>query len=433
MKTRTMALLRSIMLLSLEVFLIMGGLALCLFIENSTGELLGLTFLGIGLTCLGGWLYQGGSGHFIYHILLYPLVALVLFLTYQAFGLILSLLITGLYYWRIQFVLSNQFKEQIYLQRFFLAGLVYAACLIYFAIIHRDVVPIFWQLSVLAGWYLMIRWGESVTREQKEGLPFSGSAFRQYLAQVASAQILLTAGYLISAGAILSLFYFIWQIVKKPLGHMLAFLTDPIVALIMTWMEKLSGIISKNKNAQNIISNAGSNGDLHENEIIHQGPSLIERMEPYLIAGSLLIFAGWLGYTMWRRRHRSSATGHNDAIKQKKQTVNSLNQVSSSPSLKDTLHAFYQRFKSPEKDVVRQQYDQFLRHMASLGLMIEKSETPSEFLNRIRSLWRDPEKLRIAQQITVFYERHRYDDEALSSEEIQQLTRSMDTLRKLSH
>ena len=430
MTTKAMALLRSILLVSLEVYLVVGGLVLCLFVESNTSTILELTFLGISLISLGSWLYQGGSGSMIYHVLLYPLVGVVLFMTYQAFGLILSLLISGLFYWRIQYAMSNHFTEQDYLKRFLYAGLLYATCLIYFAIIHVDVVPIFCQLSVLLGWYLLTRWGETMTREQKKALPFTWGAFSQYVSQVASVQILLTLGYLISAGAVLSLLYFIWQILKNPLGKVLSFITDPIIALLMYLMDKLSGIIGKNKNAQNIISHMGSNGDVQGNDIVHQGPSLIERLEPYLIAGAILVFAIWLGIVMWRRK-QLARVGDQARSTQKNQIVQSLEDVSTSPTLKDQLRSFFQRFSSTKRDVVRQQYDQFLRYMASESLIIGASETPAEFLGRIHSHWNDHERKAIATQITSCYERHRYDHDALTDKEIQQLTRSLEQLRKL--
>lgn len=430
MTTRTMNLLRSILLVSLEVHLVVGGLALGLFVESMTSTLLELTFLGIGLVSLGCWLYQGGNGSMIYHVLLYPLVAIVLFMTYHAFGLFLSLLITGLFYWRIQFCVSNHFTEQDYLKRLVYAGLLYAACLIYFAIIHVDVVPIFWQLSILLVWFLLTRWGETITRETKEGLSFSRVAFSQYVSQVASVQLLFTVGYLVTAGAVLALLYFLWQVIKKPLGQALSFLTDPIIALIMSWMEKLNGLIGKNKNAQNIVSHMGSNGDVQGNEIVHQGPSLIEQLQPYLIAGALLIFVVGLGYVMWRRKQLASESGQVNRV-QKNQSVQSLAGESAAPSLKDQLRSFYQRFKSNEQDVVRQQYDQFLRDMASMGLIIGASETPAEFLGRVQAHWADQEKRAIAAQITLLYERHRYDHDALTQEEIQQLAQSVHKLRKL--
>ncbi|MGD8192682.1 DUF4129 domain-containing protein [Brevibacillus ginsengisoli] len=430
MTTKTMLLLRSILLVSLEVYLVVGGLVLCLFVDSTTSNLLELTFLGIGLISLGCWLYQGGNGSIIYHVLLYPLVAIVLYMTYQAFGLILSLVISGLFYWRIQFAMSNQFTEQDYLKRFLLAGLLYATCLIYFVIIHIDCVPIFWQLSTLLGWYMLIRWGEYMTREHKEALSISRAAFSQYVPQVVITQLLMVLGYLVSAGAVLSLFYFIWQVIKKPLGQILSLVMDPIIALIMIGVNKLSAIIGKSKNTQQIISQMNSNGDIQGKDIVEQSPTLIEQLEPYLIAGSILIFAIVLGIIMWRRK-QLAATGGQAISVPKNQTTQSLEHLSASPSLKDQLRSFYQRFQSTEQDVVRQQYEQFLRYMASLGLIIEASETPAEFLRRVKTYWTDQEKKAIAVQITAYYERHRYDQDALTPEEIQQLKHSLEQLRKL--
>ncbi len=433
MKARTVALLRSMMVLSLEVYLLTGGLLVCGFIPLTVFSLTGFALQGIILTSLGCWLYQGGSGSFIYHLLLYPLVALVLFFSYQSFGLIAALIVTGLYYWRVQFTVSNHSTSDDYSKRFTAVFILYAGALVYFAIIHQDVQPLLWLMTMFLVWYLLIRWGEYMTREQAEIPAYSPAAIRQFLFQTASAQILLIAGYLLSAGTILLVLSALWQWLKQPLGQALSVITEPIFALIAEWVSKLSALLAKNKKVQVIAdSQFGPQQQKATDELVQQGTPLIERLEPYLIVISLVVFAVWLGYIMWKRRHRQTDHGQKLAGQPHRQTVSSLKPTGASgPSFKEQLRSLYQRFQSPKEDTVRYQYFQFLRHMASLGMVIDKSETPSEFLERIRTLWNDPAKTALAGQITGYYERHRYAESDLSQEEMKQLVDHLEQLRRM--
>ncbi|MGC5325264.1 DUF4129 domain-containing protein [Brevibacillus sp. SYSU BS000544] len=428
MKSKSLTQLRSMMILSLEVFLAVAILALFGYLPISVPYLLGAPLAGIFLTTLGCWLYQGGNGSMVYYVMLYPLIGIVFFVSYQIVGLFLAALLAAAYYWRIHLAVSNQFGDQNYMNRYTYSTLTLIAALVYYIFISVEVTPIFWLLAVSTVWYLLIRWGEHVTRSKFGQEQFSAEVFRQFFIQVASSQILFVSGYLISFGFVLFLLWGMWQVIKGPLTTAFIYVMGPILTSIIAW---LSSLINDNKKIKVIVDRyLGPPANRPEDEgTVHQGPSLIDQLEPYLIGITIALVILIVGYSIWKQRYRK--TGEQEQVLLSKNKVRSLDPTpSTSPSIREQLQSWLQRWRTPQDDIVRVKYNEFLHYMASHGISIRQDETPTEFLGRIRLVLADQDKLGLANRITAYYERHRYDAKNLSADEIKQFAATVEQIRR---
>lgn len=429
MKSKTLTLLRSSMVLSLEVLLVVSLFALFRMLPVSTPILLGVSLGGIFLTSLGCWFYQGGNGSMVYYLLLFPLIGVVFAASYPLVGLLTAVLLAAGYYWRIHLAASNQFNEQDYMTRYTFTSITLAAALVYNMFISVDVTPIFWLLALSTIWYLIIRWGEHVTRSKNGQDQLSPEVFRQYFIQVISSQFLFFAGYLISFGFVLFLLWGLWQVIKGPFTHAFAAIAEPILNYIIGW---LSGLFDNNNKVKVIVDNYfGPSGNrMTDEDTGHIGPSLLDQLEPYLIGIAIAVVVLVLGYWMWRQRYRN-AGGAEETISLSKNKVRSLDAApSTGSSIREQLQSWLQRWRTPQDDIVRMKYNDFLQYMATRGISIRQDETPAEFMGRVRTTWNDQDKLGLASSITAYYERHRYDSNDLTKEEIAKFAATVEQIRR---
>lgn len=420
----------------LEALLVAGVLMLFGWMQTGFSQ---MVFFGLAASMLllaGSWLYQGGSRHFLFHLLLYPIVAGVGMLSYFVFdSWIVAVLLAGLFFWRIHSVASDGLGHASLQRRFVLAlmtsliQLVIAA--LYDSVVHPerfDSGSYFGMLVLILASYLLLSWSEFVTRERLVHARPSARLTAVIGGQLLGTRIAIAAGYLLAASSLLFLLHSIWSWVKGPLGSGLYLLLTPVLELLAEWMEGLSGVLEKDRRVNQLLDNQGQGGE-QPYEQTEVGESLFSLLEPYLIAAVVLIFLLLLGRFMWKRRYRADHEPGQEVTSAHSAT---WSPVDSSDSDQDRplqdLRRWFKKPPGPHDDPVRYAYYQFLQYMSSQGMGIHRFETSHEYLRRLRRQWHDAGQLDLASQITDCYEQYRYQEQSLSANEIAAM---QDAVRKL--
>lgn len=437
MKAR--AIRRAALAFCLEAQLITALLALFGYLPASFTAMFGSALLMALLFMLGGWLYYGGGGSVGLHLLLYPLVAAVGIASYMAFdSWVAALALTGVFYWRVHHNVTIRLYHYDMLNRFILTLVIIVTHLLYIVIVlslyeaappdHR---PLFGMLCVLLASYVIVSWGEYLTREKPASVTLPTSVVAGFSSQLLQAKAALVGGYAAAGALCLGLLFLIWNVVKQPLSALLLFLAGPLLKLIEALIGKLEAAVRRNPQLQN----TGKDGEAEQmvGPLVDNGDSLATLLKPYLIAGIIILFVAWLGWKIWKVRYRRTAG--NDLGEHQAASV-SISAVDAKSSrgigIKERFRSMLEDWFVPKNDPARYLYYQFLKYMATQGVAMRKDETSQEFMHRVASVWTDETRLSLVKQITSYYERHRYDRSALTAEEVTQLEGCFQQLRKAS-
>ncbi len=435
------ALIRPWLALSLEAFTGVALLLLFGFLPLSISSLLGMALLLAVLCLVGSWLYIGGGRSFTLHVLLYPFIAAIGIFSYVIFASwVVAILSAGLFFWRIQHNFSGRLYDYDYYRRTIIAILLSLLNLVYQSMIvsllspeKPDVVPLFVMLAVVLFWSTLVGWGEYMTREQPPQTPaVDKSLLTTLCSQLLQANLTLTVLYTGIASLLLALLYGLWSIIKLPLAGLFAWMAPTLSEWIERLIEKLSGLFANLSSLQNLFSHDdGVQEDTGSPLTETAATDLFSLLLPYLFTALVLVFAIWLFRTIWRRRYRQTEQALSPDTSPGEATISPIESESPGENrpghrLRSLLHDW----RTSRDDQARYLYAQFLRYMAKHNHVIRTGETSHEFLQRIRLVWTDRSRIELAEQITRFYEQHRYNTKPLSPEEVARMRSFLDQLRK---
>ncbi|HZG16619.1 MAG TPA: DUF4129 domain-containing protein [Candidatus Bathyarchaeia archaeon] len=422
----------------LEALIATGLLSLFGYLPARFWPMLAFSAAAACLLGIGAWLYQGGGRSMSIHLLLYPLIASAGIAGYFLFdSWLVALAIAGGFYWRIHTIVTIRLYHFDLLRRFGLATITFLAALIYQALYvslsesATGVPHLFGMLSVLLLTYLVVSEGEFLTREKPAGLSVPAHLRLRMTVELGQFKLVGLAAYTAIASALFFAGSFLWSLVKGPLGSLLFAAFAPLLALIEQWINQLAQILSKDQRIDLVTGNDGEPGNTIDHGLSGQEETLFSVMQPYLIALIVLGFAVWLGWKMWQRRHPAGAHIQPAASGAAPSVISPVEATGKAGSgLGGILHSFMERFSAPKDDQARYLYYQFLRYMKAQGLPMQKDETSQEFLLRIGKKWGNARQLILISQITEMYQRHRYQQHALSKEELAHLESCFQELKK---
>ncbi|WP_134685496.1 DUF4129 domain-containing protein [Brevibacillus migulae] len=421
----------------LEALMAAGLLSLFGYLATRFWPMLAFSAAAAGLLGLGAWLYQGGGRSMWIHLLLYPLIAFAGIAAYLGFdSWIAALAIAGAFYWRIHTIVTMRLYHFDLLRRFGLATLIFLASLIYQALYvslsesTTGVSDLFGMLSVLLLTYLITSEGEFLTREKPAGLSVPAALRLRIAAELGQIKLVGLAAYLAIVSALLFAGSVLWSLVKNPLGSLLFTVFAPLLALIEQWINQLAQILSKDQRIDLVTGNDGQPGNTIDHGMSGQEETLFSLLQPYLIALIVLGFAIWLGRKMWQRRYPAGMPveqAHSAGASGRISPVEAQGKAGS--GLGGMVQSFMERFSAPKDDQARYLYYQFLRYMKAQGMPMQKDETSQEFLLRIGQKWGNDRRFALISQITDLYHRHRYQQQALSKEELAHLESCFQALK----
>lgn len=423
----------------LEAMLATGLLSLLGYLPTRFGAMLGFTLLAACLLGLGAWLYQGGGRSMWLHLLLYPLTLALGIVSYLWFASwIVALAISGAFFWRIHTVVSTRIYHFDLLRRFGFTVVVYLAALVYHALIvslteagTAGVPHLFGMLAALLISYVLTSEGEFLTREKPVGVSVPAGLRMRFTWELGQVKLLALGAYVAVASLLLLALSFIWSLVSRLLGPLLHAVVSPLLALIEQWINQLVLTLSKDRRLDLVTGKDGKPGNVIDHGMSGQEETLFSLLQPYLIAGIVLAFACWLGWKMWQRRRRS--VSHADASEAVVSTARLARidaQAGNGAGLGGVIQSFLDRFSAPREDQARYLYYQFLRYMKAQGMPMRKDETSQEFLQRIAEKWPGGQRLSLATQLTDLYQRHRYQQQVLTHEELAAMDRCFQELKK---
>ncbi|MFY0544562.1 DUF4129 domain-containing protein [Brevibacillus sp. H7] len=429
---------RCMLAFCLESQLVAGALLLLGCLPASFFDVAVFSLAATLLLSLGGWLYHGGGNSIVLHLLLYPLVAAIGALCTWVFdSWAIGLLLAGLFFWRVHTVVTIRLYHHDLLRRFILAMFGYIFNLVYvvmFVSLYQSDVPdyqeFFAMLTLLVGSYIVVGWGEFLTREKPPGVSLPPTLLARLGGQLLAAKALLTAAYATAAGLVLTLLVFLWSLIKQPFGDLLYTLFLPLLELIAYLAARLSGVLGKDDRFHNLNNGEGSGEQLAEELGGSGGETLFSMLQPYLAAALAIAFVFWLARKIWLRRFVADKKEETVSATLSTATVFALSPAEPvSAGIGSRLRSLFDEWFGPKDDRVRYLYYQFLRYMAAQGIKIEKHETSHEFLNRVSQVWSDQARIQLAVRITDCYERYRYYQKPLAEEEVAALESCLKQLR----
>jgi hypothetical protein len=436
MQTRT--LFRWLTAFTLEAYIAAGLLTLFGYLPTTFASMFGFTVIASLLLAFGGWLYQGGGRSVWLHLLLYPLILAAGLVSYQVFdSWLAAILLAGSCFWRIHTIVTIRLYHFDLLRRFALAVLPFMGSLIYQALIvpiytgkPDGIVPLFEMLTALLLSFLVSSWGEFLTREKPSGITVAPPLRWRFALELGQAKLMMLGAYTLLASAVFFLGSVLWTWVKPLLGTFLYHLFAPLLRLIEQWISQLTLVLSKDKRIDLVTGNDGEAGKTIDYGQGAEGETLFSILQPYLIGLVVLVFAGWLGWKMWQRRHRPQESLEAAGNAPAQATIRPVEQSHAGDAgLGGRFRAIIDQWLGPRDDKARYLYYQFLRYMAAQGLAMRKDETSREFMRRVQSAWTDERRVSLVSQITDYYQRHRYDQKPLSAEDIAALEQCFQQLK----
>jgi hypothetical protein len=423
---------------ALEAYLAAGLLTLFGYLPATFAAMFGFTVIATLLLAFGGWLYQGGGRSMTVHLLLYPVIlaaGVASFLMFDSW--LAAILLAGGYFWRIHTIVTIRIYHFDLLRRFALAVLSFLGCLIYQTIIvpvtkgNPSIIPLFGMLAALLLTFLVCSWGEFLTREKPVGISVAPALRWRFALELGQAKLAVLGGYVALASALFFLGAFLWAWVKALVGPFLYSLAAPLLRMIERWITQLAGTLAKDKRIDLVTGSDGEAGTTIDAGDIASGPSLFERLEPYLAAAVIAAFAAWLGWKMWQRRHRPAEQTVHLQASSPETAVSRLEQPASGSgnALGSRIRDMFGQWFGHQDDKARYVYSQFLRYMAAQGLPMRKDETSREFMLRVQSVWLDEQRVSLVAKITDFYQRHRYHQRPLTEEELAALENCLQQLK----
>ncbi|QRG68100.1 DUF4129 domain-containing protein [Brevibacillus choshinensis] len=421
----------------LEALLFAGGLMLFGYLKAGLGPFLLVGTIASLLFVIGGIAYHEGSRNPLFTLVLYLIVAGVGLLGYLAFSSwLLALIVAALFFWRMQAVASEGISHATLQRRFILLLMISLIQLVigglYGTATHSDsfhASTYYWMLGSALASYLLLSLLEYVTREQTVTTRLPALLRIKLAGQVLASHTLIATGFLLIATAILGALSLLWSWVKGPLGSGLYWLVEPLLEKLSSWAEGLSGVLEKDGRVNDLLDNQGQ-VDEQAYFPMDQGESLIELLQPYLIAAASLVIVLGLARLIWKRRYRK-----NDAPQTEGLAASTIWTPLAATDQEDEtplwdVRQWLKRTPGPEDDPVRYAYYQFLKHTASLGVPINRSETSQEYVKRLRQHRHDPVLLQLATTITASYEKHRYREQSLTPEELAVLQQAVKSLKE---
>ncbi len=429
---------RCMLAFCLESQLIAAALLLLGYLPVSFADVAAFSLLATLLLSLGGWLYHGGGISMVLHLLLYPLVGAVgVIASWVLDSWTIGLVLAGLFYWRIHTVVTLRLYHHDLLRRFILALFGYIFNLVYvvmFVSLYTADMPdyreFYAMMTLLVATYVVVGWGEFLTREKPPGVVLPLPLLARLGGQLLAAKALLTVGYAAAAGTVLALLVFFWSLVKQPFGELVYALFKPVLEWIAYLVARLSVVLKKDDRINNLNNGEGSGEQLAEELAGSGGETLFSILQPYLVGTLVLAFVLWLAWKIWQRRYVADQAEAKASSAPTAATLSSLSPTAPTSSDVGTrLRNLFDEWFGPKDDRVRYLYYQFLRYMAGQGIHIEKHETSHEFLGRVSRTWSDPARIQLAARITDTYERYRYNQGKIEPEEVASLESSLKQLR----
>jgi len=390
------------------------------------------------LLSAGGWLYHGGGIHRMLHLLLYPLVGGIAVLASVALdSWLIGLLLAGVYFWRIHTVVTIRLYHHDLLRRFILAlfgNIFHLVYLVMFVSLYRADAPDYRELyalfTLLLVSYIVVGWGEFLTREKPAGVSLTPPMLARMGGQLLAAKALLAAGYGAAAAVALSLLTLLWTLVKTPVGQLMYAIFLPVLEWIAYLVSRLAVVLDRDGRLNQLNNGEGSGEQLAEELAAAQGETLFSMLQPYLTGLFMLVFVFWLIRKIWQRRYTAEPEPSVSAQTPTAVALSPLAQTDADSSgMGSRLRSLLNEWMGPKDDRVRYLYVQFLRYMASQGIRIQPHETSHEFVRRIQSLWNDPNRIALAVRITDCYEQYRYTRKPLAPEEMAAMESCVKALR----
>lgn len=421
----------------LEAFLLAGGLMLFGYLKAGLGPFLLFGVIASLLFVIGSLAFHEGSRNPLFTLLLYLIVAGAGVLGYLIFdSWMLALILAALFFWRMQAIASEGISHANLQRRFVLVLMIGLIQLVigglYGTAVHSDsfhASTYYWILGLTLTSYLLISLLEYATREQIVTTRLPAPIRVKLGGQVLASHTLVTLAFLLVAAAILGALRLLWSWVKGPLGSGLYWLLEPLLEKLASWAEGLSSVLEKDGRVNDLLDNQGQGGD-QPYLPVDQGEPLISLLEPYLIAGASLAILIGLARLIWKRRYRKMD------VPETAEPADSTAWTPLAASNRDDgtplwdVRQWFKRAPEPEDDPVRYAYYQFLKHIASLGVPINRSETSLEYLKRLEQHWKDPDRLQLATKITASYEKYRYREQSLTPEELAAMQQAVKSLRE---
>lgn len=420
----------------LEALLIASALMLFGWMSASVIHFLTFGVIASLLLALGSLAFHEGSRHPLFHMLLYPIVAAAGVSGYLAFdSWPLALILAALCFWRIHSVASSGVSHANLQRRFVLALMAGLMQLSLAALFETAASPgafdpsvYYGMLGLTLGSYLLLGSIEFVTREPFIPFRLPAGLRAKLGGQVVASHSLITLGFVLVASVVLGALGMLWSWVKGPLGSGLYWLIEPVLKQLAAWSESLTGAFEKDGRVNDLLDNQGQGSDASYLPDA-QGEPLISLLEPYLLAAAALIVVALLGRAIWKRRFRKNGSLEETAPAVTPTAWSPLAEGESDQPLWD-VRKWFQKAPGPSDDPVRYAYYQFLQHAAALGKPIYRYETSQEYLRRLMQQWQDPDRLRLAAQITDCYEWYRYHEQSLTPDELAAMQQAVKALRE---
>lgn len=405
----------------LESLLIGICLVLLGFMTAGFGPLLSFCLIASSLLMFGSWLYHGGGGRFLLHLLLYPIVFAVGIASYSFYeSWFIAIILAAVYFWRVQSAASDGYGKDSLLRRFVLAMM---ACLIQLVIaaLYTSVMDpasfspeaSYAMLALLTGSYTLIMILSFIIREESLSTRLSARISWLLTGQLLGTRLLLIGGYLLVGSLVLGILNGIWTWLKGPVGSGLYMLIEPVLKKMLDLIAILAGKMSQKQSGIDVFLNDLGNQAKQPPKELPLGEPLYATLEPYLLAGFILIAVLLLGRYIWKKRFKGTATLANTAAAAHNNVLTPV-VIENKENVETDASQWFKKPVGLEDDPTRYAYYQFLVLMEKQGMAIELHETPQEYLRRLQeqSLL-DQAQLNTIVRITRYYQQYRYQEQSL--------------------
>lgn len=421
----------------LEALLIGVCLVLFGYMTAGFGQLLSFCLVAAILLIGGSWLYHGGGGRLMLQLILYPIVLAVgvsSFYLYDSW--LIALILAAVYFWRVQSAASEGYGRYS-LQRRFVLALMAGLMQLVITVLYTSVVDSdsyspaasFSMLVLISLSYVLIAIGAFVLREESLPTQLPARLSLMLASQVLGTRLVLITGFLAVGSITLALLHWIWTSIKEPLATGLYTLFEPVLILIVELMEKLAEKANTKQDNINDFLNMMARDAERPKEQIPLGESLISVLEPYFIAGFILIGVLLLGRYIWKKRFTGTTTQEKEAVAAHTAVLTAVPPSVREESTDGDTAKWFKQPVGPEDDPTRYAYYQFLVLMEQQGMPIELHETPQEFLNRLRNQsLLDAGQLDAVANITRYYQQYRYQEQSLPEAELTTMQHSVQML-----
>ncbi|MGG4440635.1 DUF4129 domain-containing protein [Brevibacillus fortis] len=414
------------------VFLILFG-----YMTAGFGQLLSFCLVAAILLMVGSWLYYGGGGRFLLHLLLYPIVFVIgigSFYFYDSW--LVALILAAVYFWRVQSAAQEGYRHDSLQRRFVLALMAGLIQLVITGLYTSIVDPgsyspaaSFSMLVLITLSYILVAIGAFVLREGSLSTSLPARVSLILGSQVLGTRILLIAGYLAVGSIVLGLFYWIWTWIKGPLTAGLYTLFEPVLIAIVELFERLYERANQNQAGMQLLME--STGQKANNPMVQMQleEPLFSVLQPYLIVAFILVCVILLGRYIWKKRFKGTTTPNPKAMAAQNTVLTTIPPSASEESTGDDTAKWFKQSIGSEDDPTRYAYYQFLVLMEQQGMPIELHETPQEFLHRLceqSSL--DAGQIDAAGRITRYYQQYRYQEQSLPEADLTAMQQAVQTL-----